>query len=347
MWNWLWRLFGGSGVRRPSATVAAPVPASPRWLAGIPSRVVAVDVETTGLTASDRIVSLAAVLLDTRDLAVGGFDLKYLHIVVDPGRRSHPEAERLHGYPDWLLRQQEPFAAHAEQVRGFIHNGAVMVAHNAAFDLEFVNRELVAAGQKGLRLPVYCTMEGFRQTGAPGSASLDAVCRYMNIGRLGSRHDAIEDAWLALMACLWLHDCPYQSSEPAGFKRVELRANPATSPGMKTARPSPRLAPEAHRIDDLVTAVKAAKREGRMAEAVVLLKREVDRQEAESSQSGLGVAPWYYEQLAIIYRKHGLLEEELEILQRYERQIKAPGRGPTRLAERLAKIRVAGPLAPP
>ena len=340
MWNWIRRLFGWGDVRSPAA---ATMPASPAWLAGLPSRIVAVDVETTGLTPSDHIVSLAAILLDTRDLAAGGFDLKYLHIVVDPRRPSHPEAERLHGYPGWLLRQREPFDAHAAQVIDFIRKGAVVVAHNAAFDLEFINRELAAAGQQRLRLPVYCTMEGFRRSGARGSASLDALCQHMNISRRGERHDSIEDAWLALMAYLWLHGCPYQSAEPVGFKRVELKNDPAISPGTQTARASSTLTPEASRIDDLVNAVKAAKREGSIAEAVALLKREVVRQEAESRLSGLGVAPWYYEQLAIIYRKHGLRGEEREILERYERQIKAPGVGPARLAERLAKIRSAEP----
>ncbi|MEX0696751.1 MAG: exonuclease domain-containing protein [Dongiaceae bacterium] len=337
MWSWLKRLFGQPPPKVPRGA-AAP---EPSWLKVIPPRVVAVDVETTGLTASDRIVSLAAIRLDTHDLPAGGLDLKYLHLVVNPGRPSHPQAARVHGYSDLLLRQQEPFSAHAEQARQFIQGGGVIVAHNAAFDLEFINREFAIAGQAPLSLPVYCTMESFRRARAQGRASLDALCEEMDLSRSGSQHDAIEDAWLALMGYLWLHGCPYRSSLPDGFVRAQLATDKATSTKALSTAPSAPLTDKARRLHDVVAAVKQAKREGRMVDAVVMLKREVDRQEATSRETGLGVAPWYYEQLAVLYRKHGLDEEELDILERYERQTKAPGRSPFRLAERLEKIRSA------
>jgi len=44
--------------------------------------------------------------------------------------------------------------------------------------------------------------------------------------------------------------------------------------------------------------------------------RRVERQEAESAQNGYGVAPWYYEQLAIVYRKQDRDLDELAILER-------------------------------
>ena len=106
MFRWLRRLFGSERRHKPATIVRGGRPSElpSSWLPSLPSRVVAVDIETTGLTAADRIVSLAAILVDTRDLAAGGFDLKHLHIVVDPGRPSHPEAERVHGYADQVLR---------------------------------------------------------------------------------------------------------------------------------------------------------------------------------------------------------------------------------------------------
>lgn len=305
----------------------------------MPSRLVAVDVETTGLSEADRIVSLAAIQLDTRHLARGSLDLEYLHIVVNPGRRSHPAAAKVHGYSDALLRQQDPFSAHAAQVRQFIEGSSVVVAHNAAFDLAFINREFAAAGQSALALPVYCTMESYRQR-YTGSASLDALCAEMNVIRTAGHHDAIEDAWLALMVYLWIHGCPFRSSVPEGFVPPKLVAREPTTSDPAIPR-SGFQASEATRISTLVASVKQAKREGKYAEAVVMLKREIARQETASSETGLGVAPWYYEQLAVIYRKHGLKEEEREILERYERQIKAPGRGPARLAERLTKVQLS------
>lgn len=61
--------------------------------------------------------------------------------------------------------------------------------------------------------------------------------------------------------------------------------------------------------------------------------------ESEFAGDGWGVAPWYYEQLAIIYRKEKQYHKEVEILERYADQPKAPGAGPQKLAERLAKAK--------
>lgn len=99
------------------------------------------------------------------------------------------------------------------------------------------------------------------------------------------------------------------------------------------------LTPEASRISLLVDEVNTAKRERRLDDAMRLLLEEIDRQEAESRTGGFGVAPWYYEQLAIVYRKLGRQEDELVVLERFDRQIKAPGAKPAILKARLEKVR--------
>lgn len=52
-----------------------------------------------------------------------------------------------------------------------------------------------------------------------------------------------------------------------------------------------------------------------------------------------GVAPWPYERLAILYRKQKRYADEVAILERFGRQTHAPGVGPRKLGERLAKAR--------
>ena len=74
-------------------------------------------------------------------------------------------------------------------------------------------------------------------------------------------------------------------------------------------------------------------------EAIELLLKLVGETEKEAKKNGLGVAPWYYEQLAIIYRKEKRYNEEVEILERFEQQPKSPGSLPKVLAERLIKAR--------
>lgn len=88
-----------------------------------------------------------------------------------------------------------------------------------------------------------------------------------------------------------------------------------------------------------VETIKQLKRENRHDETVGLLLKCVDATEAESGVAGCGVAPWYYEQLAILYRKNKDYESEVSILERYQNQIAAAGIGPQKLAERLTKAR--------
>ena len=87
------------------------------------------------------------------------------------------------------------------------------------------------------------------------------------------------------------------------------------------------------------TAVRQLKRSGRLDEAIQLLLRLISATEAESAAEQCGVAPWYYEQLAIIYSKQRRPKDELDVLLRYEAQRKAPGIGPAKLAQRLERVR--------
>lgn len=98
---------------------------------------------------------------------------------------------------------------------------------------------------------------------------------------------------------------------------------------------------EGEHYTDYVDKVKCLKQQKKYNEAIDLLLKLVEEieNEAKTAGEGWGVAPWYYEQLAIIYRKQGRYGEEVAILEQYERQPKAPGVGPQKLAERLEKAR--------
>lgn len=88
-----------------------------------------------------------------------------------------------------------------------------------------------------------------------------------------------------------------------------------------------------------VDEVKALKKADRHAEAVELLGHLVDATERESATDRIGVAPWYYEQLAIIHRKLGDAAAERAVLERFAARKHAPGVKPGRLLERLEKMR--------
>ncbi len=69
--------------------------------------------------------------------------------------------------------------------------------------------------------------------------------------------------------------------------------------------------------------VRRLNRIGDYEAAERLLLRLVDATEEEAQAERWGVAPWYYEQLAILYAKKNDAAAELAILERYERQPKA------------------------
>ena len=73
--------------------------------------------------------------------------------------------------------------------------------------------------------------------------------------------------------------------------------------------------------------------------AEALLLELLDVIEAEAAVKGWGVAPWYYEQLAIIYRKRKDYDAEVKTLERFASVPHAPGASPPKLLERLEKAR--------
>jgi hypothetical protein len=96
---------------------------------------------------------------------------------------------------------------------------------------------------------------------------------------------------------------------------------------------------EGRHFTGYVDEVRRLRREGRDEEAEGLLLRLVDAVEAEAAAEGWGVAPWYYEQLAIIYRKRKDFDAEVRILERFAHQRHAPGASSPKLLERLEKAR--------
>ncbi|SEP15457.1 DNA polymerase-3 subunit epsilon [Methylobacterium sp. ap11] len=203
----------------------------PDWLGWLPPRLVALDVEATGLSAGDRMVSVGAVALATASLAAGRPEIVCHHLVVDPGRPSHPAALAVHGYDDWLLRHQDPAALHLPALAQVLAGTDLVVAHNAAFDLGLLNREMALAGLPPVAPRVYCTMEAYRRRGEKGRAALDAVCRRIGLARSGARHGALEDAWLALRAYLWLQACPVAVARPELAAPSNLRPVPPRPEG--------------------------------------------------------------------------------------------------------------------
>ena len=98
------------------------------------------DFETTGMSpVNDRAVELAALRIDT-DGSESAF-----HSLVDPGRRIPPGVVAIHHITDDMVRGAPRFAAVARDFLAFAE-GSTLVAHNAAFDLGFLQEGLARCG---------------------------------------------------------------------------------------------------------------------------------------------------------------------------------------------------------
>lgn len=296
------------------------------WPANMPQYVAFVDVETTGLTGNDRIVSFACILLKTSNLVDGEFDLSYVHIICDPGRKCHPKAQAVHGYTDWELQHQDTFADKTELVIEIISRADLVVAHNAAFDISFINRELRAAGHLMLEKTTYCTMQACRKKGVDRS-SLSAVAAQIGLARSNERHTALEDAWLAMMIYLWLHDCPARFSFSAfGDARPKnLRPTPPTTAGplIRRKEVAPIAADSESRIvsrlfddDDLQAAWELFEKknyEPALAYAMAAVIKDDVRENGEPDSLP-------YEIACMLLRRQGKLIEEHDLLWQYFRR---------------------------
>src|ERR1700755_742900 len=95
-----------------------------------PKKLLFVDVETTGLSYDDRVITLGYVELDLAALQEGANATSTGHMIFNPGRASNPFAAAVHGYDDWTLKYQPDFSTHAEQLLQPFERADLVVAHN-------------------------------------------------------------------------------------------------------------------------------------------------------------------------------------------------------------------------
>jgi len=160
------------------------------------AREIVVDTETTGLDPRQghRLIEIACVELE--DFVPTG---RTFHRYVDPERDIDFDAERVHGLSRAFLSGKPKFAD-PEVAPAFLEfvGGAVLIAHNAAFDRGFVNAELAHAGHPELDELRWIDTMALAQQRFPGMHnSLDALCRRFKISLAErEKHGALVDARL-------------------------------------------------------------------------------------------------------------------------------------------------------
>jgi DNA polymerase-3 subunit epsilon len=164
------------------------------------AREIILDTETTGLDPQKghRLIEIGCVEID--DLLPTG---KTLHRLMFPERLIDPDAIRVHGITDEMVKDEKRFHELAEELIAFIGDSPV-VAHNAAFDRGFINFELEKCGRQIVPNDRWIDTYGLAQTRFPGMYnSLDALCKRFKISLAErEKHGALIDA--KLLAAVYL-----------------------------------------------------------------------------------------------------------------------------------------------
>ena len=162
-------------------------------------RQIILDTETTGLDPKDghRVIEIGCIELVNRRLTDQTF-----HVYINPERQIDQEAIDVHGITNEFLADKPNFAGIADEFVEFIR-GAELIAHNASFDINFLDSELS-------RIPeapnIFSLMHGgvaidtlaMAKEKRPGKRnSLDALCRDYKIDASErTSHGALLDAEL-------------------------------------------------------------------------------------------------------------------------------------------------------
>lgn len=158
-------------------------------------REICFDTETTGFNPlnGDRLVEIGAVEL-INHLPTG----KVFHKYINPERDVPEEVVKVHGLTNEFLADKPTFAEIAQEWVDFIGDDGIFVAHNAQFDMNFINYELKKLGYKTYDWDRVIDTLAIAKNEFPGARNnLDALCRRFNIDNSARTfHGALLDAEL-------------------------------------------------------------------------------------------------------------------------------------------------------
>ncbi len=165
-------------------------------------REIVFDTETTGFEPSDghRVVEIGLVELD--DHFPTGRSLQFY---LNPERDVPIESQRIHGLSAEFLSDKPLFADVVEEFLEFVGD-AVLVIHNASFDMKFINAELTRVGKTPLSMARTVDTIEIAKRKIPGARySLDELCKRFSIDLTArSKHGALLDAELTAQVYLEL-----------------------------------------------------------------------------------------------------------------------------------------------
>jgi ATP-dependent Lhr-like helicase len=159
-----------------------------------------VDVETTALAASrhGRVIEVGIVLLDP-----DGIQEERWTTVINPqgpvGRLD------IHGLTTDDIQDAPHFGDVLDEI-AYLMSDRIVVAHNAAFDIAFLNREFIHAGARAPIWPTMCTLRIARELERSEPSSLAAVAARLGVGARPAHHALADAETAAGIVHALLHD---------------------------------------------------------------------------------------------------------------------------------------------
>jgi DNA polymerase-3 subunit epsilon len=162
-----------------------------------------IDTETTGVTATDRVIQFGMVSI------VDGRLADEIELMFNPGEVPvHPEAEKVHGISMAMLADRPAIKAHLGEILGWLQ-GAIVGGHNLEFDLRKLDFEMARHGLPPVSSLIagrIDTMELAKQQFPGAKHSLDSTCSKLRISTVvRTKHSALVDAKLSALCYLQMN----------------------------------------------------------------------------------------------------------------------------------------------
>lgn len=151
------------------------------------------DTETTGFDpmTGDRLIEIGLVEMVEKSLTGSTY-----HKYVNPEREVPDSAFKVHGLSTDFLNDKPVFSEIMDEFLDYVGDSSVLVAHNADFDMRFINWELENAGRPIIHGKRFVDTLAIARTKFPGAAnSLDALCKRFGVNNTHrTLHGALMDA---------------------------------------------------------------------------------------------------------------------------------------------------------
>lgn len=240
------------------------------------------DFETTGFSpTNNHIIQIAAIKF--RD----GDEIERFTTYVNPQVPIPSKITRITGITDADVVNAPTIKEVITDLHNFLRNETI-VAHNASFDMKFLLENLERYNIQHERFRVIDTLQLARKyINETDNHKLTTLKEFLQIE--ADSHDALEDC--KVTGSLYYYCRELEINTPGNYKGKHFT--------------------------EYVDSIVEMKRANENVEAINLLLNLVDAVETESKENNWGPAPWYYEQLAILFRKEKEHENEVGILERY------------------------------